>query len=73
MQSEHNLSERRACRLIKLARSVYRYAARPREDSEAQKALADLAERHPEFGFRKMFLTRQRLGKAWNHKRVYRV
>lgn len=67
------MSERRACRLVKLARSVYRYAVRPRDDSEVQKALAELAERHPEFGFRKMFLTLRRLGKAWNHKRVYRV
>jgi len=73
LQSEHNLSERRACRLVKLARSVYRYAARPRNDSEVQKALTELAERHPEFGFRKMFLTLRRLGKGWNHKRVYRV
>ncbi len=73
LQSEHHLSERRACRLVKLARSVFRYAAHPRDDNEVQSALAELATRHPEFGFRKMFLTLRRLGHLWNHKRVYRV
>lgn len=73
LQAEHHLSERRACRLVKLARSVYRYAAHPRDDSKVQSALTELATRHPEFGFRKMFLTLRRLGNIWNHKRVYRI
>ena len=73
MQAEHNLSERRACRLVRLSRSVYRYAAQPRDDSEIQKVLAELAAQHPEFGFKKMFLTLRRRGHPWNHKRVYRV
>lgn len=50
-----------------------RYAARPRDDGEVQSALAELAAKHPEFGFRKMFLTLRRLEHSWNHKRVYRV
>jgi putative transposase len=73
LQVEHNLSERRACRLVRLPRSVYRYAAQPRDDSEIQKALTELAVRHPEFGFKKMFLTLRRREHPWNHKRVYRV
>jgi putative transposase len=73
LQTEHHLSERRACRLINLSRSVFRYAAHGRDDSEIQTALTELAARHPEFGFRKMFLTLRRLGNPWNHKRVYRI
>lgn len=73
LQTEHRMSERRACRLVNFARSVYRYAARPRDDSEVQAKLTELAARHPEFGFRKMFLTLRRLGHLWNHKRVYRI
>jgi putative transposase len=73
LRAEHQLSERRACRLVRLARSVFRYQARLRDDSEIQKALAELAARHPEFGFKKMFLTLRRLGHVWNHKRVYRI
>jgi hypothetical protein len=60
------MSERRACRLVKLARSVFRYVAHPRDDSEIQTALSELAAAHPEFGFRKMFLTLRRLGHLWN-------
>lgn len=67
------MSERRACRLVNLSRSVFRYAAHPRDDSEVQTALAEPAAAHPEFGFRKMFLTLRRLGHRWNHKRVYRI
>ncbi len=59
--------------MVNLARSVYRYAAHPRDDSEIQKALTELAASHPEFGFRKMFLTLRRLGHCWNHTRVYRI
>lgn len=33
----------------------------------------ELAAKHPEFGFRKMFLTLRRRGNSWNHKRVYRI
>lgn len=73
LRSEHQLSERRAYRLVKLARPVYRYAAHSPEDGEIQSALTELAAKHPEFGFRKMFLTLRRLGNVWNHKRVYRI
>lgn len=73
LQVEHHLSERRACRMVNLSRSVFRYAAHGRDDSEVQTALTELAAKHPEFGFRKMFLTLRRLGRLWNHKRVYRI
>jgi len=59
--------------MVRLARSVYRYRSSPRDDSEIQAALAKMTAKHPEFGFRKMFLTLRRRGHTWNHKRVYRV
>ncbi len=67
------MSERRACQLVKLSRSVFRYQASLRDDTEIQSRLVELAAQHPEFGFRKMFLTLRRLGCSWNHKRVYRI
>ncbi|HLM61295.1 MAG TPA: DDE-type integrase/transposase/recombinase, partial [Pyrinomonadaceae bacterium] len=67
------MSERRACRLVDLARSVYRYAAHAHDDGEVQTALTELAAKHPESGFRKLFLALRRFGHLWNHKRVYRV
>jgi putative transposase len=73
LQAKHNLGEYRAYRLVRLSRTVYRYAAQPRDDPEIQKALAELVARHPEFGFKKLLLTLRRHGHPWNHKRVYRV
>jgi putative transposase len=35
--------------------------------------LQDLAFAHPTYGFRKLFAYIRRLGKTWNHKKVYRV
>lgn len=69
----HGASERRACRLVGLSRSVKRYAPKARDDSELMEALGELAERHPRFGFRKLFVLLRRAGRRCNHKRVWRV
>lgn len=73
LKSEYEMSERRACDALRLSRNVYRYKAQPSEDSEIEESLADLAAKHPEMGFGKFFGMLRRRGKAWNHKRVYRV
>lgn len=36
-------------------------------------ALQALADKHPVYGFRKLFACLKRDGKSWNHKKVYRV
>ena len=69
----HGASERQACRLVSLSRSVNRYEAKRRDDSEVIDALSALAERHPRFGFRKLFIRLRKAGHPWNHKRVWRV
>lgn len=73
LKSEHVLSERQACFLLALARSVFRYRPIGRDDREIKEALAGLAEKHPEMGFGKYFAILRRMGKQWNHKRVHRV
>lgn len=73
LQQTHGLSERQACRAVGLARSVYRYRARPDRDQEVIDALLELAHRKPEYGFGKIFETLRRRGHGWNHKRVYRL
>jgi putative transposase len=35
--------------------------------------LQELAFKHPAYGFRKLFAYIRRMGKCWNHKKVYRV
>ncbi len=46
LQTEYYLSERRACQMVNLARSVFRYTAHPPDNSQIQSALAELAARH---------------------------
>jgi len=36
-------------------------------------ALTEPAERHPRFGFRKLFVLLRKAGDPWNHKRARRV
>jgi len=73
LKAEHRLSERRACRLMKLARTVFHYCPQPSEDRRIEEELRRLAEKHPEMWFGKFFSMLRREGKSWNHKRVHRV
>jgi putative transposase len=69
----HQMSERQACALLDLSRSVYRYQARPSDDEELREQLLSLASRKPRWGFQKMFAYLKNQGRSWNHKRVRRV
>lgn len=69
----HGLSERHACRLMKVSRTVFRYRPKRRDDGEIADQLLGLAERKPRWGFRKMFHRLRNQGYLWNHKRVRRV
>ncbi len=73
MQTEHGLSERRACNAVGLQRSVYHYEPRPNADGPIVKLLLELAWQRPEQGFGKLFRRLRRLGHGWNHKRVHRI
>jgi len=73
LQTEHGLSERRACAAVGLERSVYHYKPRPNADGPIVKLLLELAWQRPEQGFEKLFKRLRRVGHGWNHKRVYRI
>ena len=68
------LSERRACRLLSVDRSSYRYEAVPDRNTELRSKLVELARQKPRFGYRRLHvvLTR-RCGWEVNVKRVYRL
>ena len=70
---EHGLSERQACQMLQLSRSVYRYQARKSDDEEILQALSELAARKPRWGFRKMVDYLKNQGYLWNHKRIRRI
>ena len=69
----HETRKRRACQVVGLSRSVKRYQCKRPDDVPIVEAPTELAERHPRFGFRKLFVLLRKAGRPWNHKRVWRV
>ena len=69
---EKNVPVSRACKLLSLTRSQFYYRSK-KDDKDVIEALQELAFKHPSYGFRKLFAYLRRSGKAWNHKRIYRV
>ena len=67
------LSERRACRLLGLDRSSYRYIAVPDWNAELRAKLVELARQKPRFGYRRLHVFLDWGGFAVNVKRVYRL
>jgi putative transposase len=71
LRKEYAFSERRACRLLQLAASTFRY--RPvLKDDDLRERLQTLARERPRFGYRRLHAL---LGDepVVNHKRVFRV
>jgi len=69
----HGLSERRACRLLSMSRTSYRYQPQPSTDGPIITVLEQLAEAHPRWGFGKMMQRISKRDYGWNHKRVRRI
>jgi len=72
MKQEHAFSERRACGLVMVAVSTYRYATR-RSDEPLRTKLVELAREKPRFGYRRLQVLLRRSGEWVNHKRLHRV
>jgi putative transposase len=70
---EHDLSERKACRLLSISRTAYRYRSKKPDEPEIRKQLQILTERKPRWGFGKMRDYLRNQGYGWNHKRIRRV
>ncbi len=73
MQTEHGLSERRACKLLEMERSSYRYEPRPDRNVELCGELVKLARQKPRYGYRRLHALLSRRGHEVNVKRVYRL
>lgn len=70
------LSQRRACRLGSLGRSTFQYQARlsrGERDQATAAVLQALAERHPRYGYRRVWALVRRAGEMVNRKRVERL
>ncbi len=68
------VSERHACGLALIAVSSCRYLTRkPAGDAGLREQLTQLAQQHPRYGYRRLWVLVRRGGEAANHKRVHRL
>ncbi len=70
---EFHLSERRACKLIDVDRSTYRYEPRPDHNAALREALVALARQKPRYGYRRLHVVLERRGHSASVMRIYRL
>ena len=74
MQDQTAISQRRACCLVGLSRSVLSYRSKKqRSDARLQGRLRELAAERKRFGYRRLHVLLRREGYVVNHKKVYRL
>ena len=71
--SSRAVGQRRACRLVRLSRSVLTYRPRPNQDEQLRARLRELARQHSDYGFRMLHAVLRGEGLVVNHKRTYRI
>ena len=69
----HALSERRACRLISMSRSQFKYTSIKREDPLVIAAMLEIKDDQKAYGVPRLTAMLRRRGFIVNHKRVYRM
>jgi putative transposase len=72
LRSHHEMSERRACRLIDCQRMTVRRGRRP-DDPKLRERLVALARERRRFGYRRLLIFLRREGFVVNHKRLFRL
>ena len=73
LMSEMGLSERRACRIVGLSRSVQQYRPLLKDDEAAIKRMKELASENRRYGYLRLHAMLRREGLVVNHKRTYRL
>ncbi|RCS56893.1 transposase, partial [Parvibium lacunae] len=69
----HPLGVTRACGLIGISRSLYRYQAKRVSDTALKDRLTELATQMRRYGYRRLHVLLRREGWQLNPKRTYRV
>ena len=73
MRAKTTISERRACQLVGLSRSVLQYEPiRSEETRRLSARIIDIAHERRRFGYRRIQMMLRREGVVVNHKRTYR-
>lgn len=73
LRKSHKISERQACKIVRLCRSSYRYQAKPTNDEHIRSRLRQLAEQRRKFGAPRLHVLLRREGHLINHKRTERL
>src|SRR4051812_35067054 len=73
LKGAHEVSERRACRLINCDRMMVRYRSRRADDPRLRERLLALARERRRFGYRRLLIFLRREGFIVNHKRLFRI
>jgi putative transposase len=73
VKAAHNLSERRACRLLSAHRSVVRYRSHRDPQERLRVEIRAIAAVRPRFGYRRVHAILVADGHRVNHKRVQRI
>ena len=71
--ASHEMSERRACRVIGCCRMTVRYEAIRQDDPVLRERLKALAQERRRFGYRRLHVLLRREGHEVNHKRLFRI
>jgi len=70
---QHELSQRRGCRLVGMSRSVCRYQSRRPADTEIREKVREIARQRQRFGHLRITALLRRQGLRVNHKRIQRI
>jgi putative transposase len=73
LRGEHEMSERRACRLLTCCRMTVRYASVRPDDAALRDRMKAIAHERRRFGYRRIHALLRREGMAVNHKRLFRL
>lgn len=73
LKSGHEMSERRACKVVGCDRMSVRYRSRRVDDPKLRERLRALAHERRRFGYRRLIIFLRREGFVVNHKRLFRI
>jgi putative transposase len=73
LETTHEMSERRACRIIGVDRASVRYRRTKPDDGELRARIKALAHERRRFGYRRLYILLRREGRLVNRKRVQRI
>jgi transposase InsO family protein len=73
IRQAYQLSENRACGLVRITRWINRYQSRRDPQDQLRQRLRELAGNRPRYGYRRLTVMLRREGWKVNTKRVYRI